>query len=111
MTDSGYVHVSEEKRVGISMMYDGSDVALSRLLSSSCQRLIPGLYLFGGGWAKNPRVVPPQIMQVTGDRARAASVVRTSRYSSTRSGTCSIAIRQSLCKSVRAYFVNLKFAL
>jgi|SRR5215475_11170790 len=44
----GNVWVSEEKTVGISRMYVGSDVALSRSPLSLCQRLIPELYLFGG---------------------------------------------------------------
>src|SRR5262245_31899853 len=38
----------EEQRAGISRTYAGSDIVLSRLLLSSYQRLIPGLYLFGG---------------------------------------------------------------
>src|SRR5262249_13960240 len=52
VTVGGNVHVSEEQRVGISRTYAGSDVALSRLLLSSCQYLIPRLYLFGGIPAK-----------------------------------------------------------
>jgi hypothetical protein len=39
----GNPRVSEGSRA-----YADSDVALSRLLLSSCHRLIPGLYLFGG---------------------------------------------------------------